>query len=34
MYTLVFVIKLKLIDDYAICFLNKSSVGYIPSFLN
>jgi hypothetical protein len=34
MYTLVFIIELKLINDYAICFLNKSNIGYIPSFLN
>jgi hypothetical protein len=34
MYTLVFIIKLKLINDYAICFLSKSNIGYIPSILN
>jgi hypothetical protein len=34
MYTLVFTIKLKLINDYAICFLIKGNIGYIPGFIN
>jgi hypothetical protein len=34
MYTSVFIIKLNLINDYAICFLLKCNIGYIPSFLN
>jgi hypothetical protein len=33
MYTLVFIIKLKLSNAYAICFLNKSNIGYVSSFL-
>jgi hypothetical protein len=34
MCTLVFTIKLNLNNVYAICFLNKSNIGYILSFLN
>jgi hypothetical protein len=33
MYTLVFMIRLKLSNVYAICFLNKSNIGYVSSFL-
>jgi hypothetical protein len=34
MYTLVFIVKLNWINDYAICFLIKGNIGYISSFLN
>jgi hypothetical protein len=34
MYNSVFILKLNLINDYAICFLVKCNIDYIPSFLN
>jgi hypothetical protein len=34
MYTSIFIIKLNLVNDYAICFLLQSNIGYILSFLN